>query len=277
MSRVLGVIPARLGSTRLPRKPLHSLAGAPLLAWVWHQVVNFPVFDRVVIATDADEIMELARRMGAAAVMTSPHHPSGTDRVFEACRGLGESFDVIVNVQGDEPLVDESHIAQAVSLVAEGWDVGTCATPIEHADEFHNPSVVKVVRSRKGGALYFSRAAIPHRRSDGPGGARSPAAVAPDRMERMVQALRHVGIYAYSRSALERWVALPPSPLEHIERLEQLRALEEGMRIGVAVVDAAAGGVDTPEDARRIENILIERGITAPSLVPSPTEQHGSA
>ena len=245
--RVLGVIPARLGSERLPRKPLHRLAGRPLIEWVWRRVAGFGVLDNVVIATDAQEVADVCSAMGANVVLTSGSHRSGTDRVAEvASREPYAGYDVIVNVQGDEPFLDEAHVSAAARLVLDGWEVGTIATPLLEPEAWRNPAVVKVVRRADGAALYFSRAPIPYRRDGEP--TSSDLASAPY--------LRHMGVYAYAPDALRRWVSLPESGLERIEKLEQLRALEAGIRIGVAMVDAAAPGVDTPEDAVRAETIL---------------------
>lgn len=239
---VLGVIPARLRSERLPRKPLHELAGRPLIEWVWRRVSGLGVLDAVVVATDAAEIADVCESFGADVVLTSAEHPSGTDRVAEVVRvPAWAGYDVIANVQGDEPFVREEHVSAAVEEIRRGWEVGTVATPVGSLEAWLDPSVVKVTRRSDGAALYFSRAPIPHRR-DAP----------PDADELSSDLyLRHIGVYAYQRQALLRWTALPEVPLERAERLEQLRPLSAGMGIGVAVVSAAEGGVDTPEDARR--------------------------
>lgn len=246
MSPVLGVIPARIGSSRLPRKPLQPLLGAPLVTWVWRRAQQMDFLDRVVVATDSQEVAEVCRDAGAGVLMTSPEHPSGSDRAWEAAQRISSAFDVVVNIQGDEPLVDPEVVRAAVSMVEGGFEVGTCATPIDSGEEFRNPAVVKVVRARDGSALYFSRAAIPFRRAD----------LAHTGYREEPRRLRHVGVYAYRRAALGRWVGFRPSTLEMEEGLEQLRALENGMRIGVAVVAEAAGGVDTPEDLARMERLL---------------------
>lgn len=245
----LAVIPARLGSTRLPRKPLHIIAGRPLVEWVWQRVRSLPLFDAVVIATDSEEIADHAMSIGAAVEMTSPHHPSGTDRVAEVARRIQyRDFPLIVNVQGDEPFIEERHLSDAVRLVRdEGWDVGTVASRIESREEWRSPSVVKVVRGQNGGALYFSRSPIPHVRGAEPGAGDFAKG----------EFLRHIGVYAYSANALQRWVELPESELERLERLEQLRPLAAGLRIGVAVAPAADGGIDTLEDAERAERRLL--------------------
>ena len=252
MSRVLGIIPARLLSTRLPNKPLYPLLGRPLIEWVWERVQSMSVLDEVVVATDAEEVAEVCRRIGAPVEMTSADHPSGTDRVAElARRAPYRDYPVIANIQGDEPLLQEQHLAAAIRLVQEdAWDVGTCATPIDHHESRKDPSVVKVARASSGRALYFSRARIPYQRDGTP---------TMDDLGRE-PFLRHIGIYAYARDALEQWVALQPTPLERIEKLEQLRPLEAGLRIGVALVGKADPGVDTPADAIRMEERLKELG-----------------
>ena len=245
---VLGVIPARLSSQRLPEKPLHSIAGRPLIEWVWRRVVGFHLFDAVVVATDSPRVAEAARAFGATVEMTRDDHPSGTDRVAEVARRAEYAgYGTIVNVQGDEPFVRRDHLQAAIALVRDGgWDAGTVATPIRTAEEWREPAVVKVVRADDGGALYFSRAPVPFARDAEPGPEDFAAGAY----------LRHVGVYSYRRDALLRWVALPEAALERIERLEQLRPLAGGIRIGVAVGAPAEGGVDTPADAERAERIL---------------------
>ncbi len=258
-TRVLGVIPARLGSTRLPRKPLHPVAGRPLIEWVWRRAVASGVFDEIAIATDSSDVTAAAKEFGAAAVLTRAGHPSGTDRVAEVARRPEyRGYEVIVNVQGDEPFVRRDHLEAAAALVAGGgWDVGTVAAPIQSAGEWREPSVVKVVRGDDGRALYFSRAPVPHPRDAEPDFASGAY-------------LRHVGVYAYTRDALLRWVALPEGALERIEKLEQLRALAAGLRVGVAVGEPAEGGVDTPADALRAERIILESQATI-ALERAPT------
>jgi len=210
--------------------------------------------DEAVVATDSEAVAEVCRAMGAPVELTSPDHPSGTDRVAEVARKERYAgFDVIANIQGDEPLLKEAHLAAAIDLVREGgWEIGTCATPLLSAEARKDPSVVKVVRAQSGRALYFSRAPIPYKRDDKPSQeelGREPF-------------LRHIGIYAYTPVALENWVALTPSPLEKLEMLEQLRPLGSGARIGVAVVGAADPGVDTPADAAKMEERLAELAST---------------
>ena len=241
---VLGVIPARLGSERLPRKPLQPIAGRPLIEWVWRRVRSFDAFESLVVATDSDEVVAACARFGGRAVLTRSDHESGTDRVAEVAeREEFSAFDVITNVQGDEPFVTRAQLDGAVGKVRDGWDVGTVAAPVGTLAAWRDPSVVKVVRNDEGGALYFSRAPIPHVR----GGEPAASELASDRY------LRHIGVYAYSRDALRRWVSLPTGGLERAERLEQLRPLAAGLSFGVAVVDGAEGGIDTADDVRWAE------------------------
>ncbi|MFN2565184.1 MAG: 3-deoxy-manno-octulosonate cytidylyltransferase [Gemmatimonadaceae bacterium] len=239
--RTLAVIPARLGATRLPRKPLRLLAGLPLVVRVWQRVQQLGVADRCVIATESEEVVRAAHRAGAEADLTDPQHPSGTDRVAEvAARREYRGYDAILNVQGDEPFVSEAALRGAADLVGSGeFELGTAATraPLEALGA---PHVVKVIATDDGRAMYFSRAPIPF--------LRDPA----ERPLLEGHVWQHVGVYAYTREALARWVALPPHPLEQIERLEQLRPLASGMAIGVAMIaETLRGGVDTEEDLAR--------------------------
>lgn len=247
-SRVLGIVPARLASTRLPNKPLLPLLGRPLIEWVWRRVKGMRVLDHAVVATDSEEVAEVCRSFGAPVEMTSTRHRSGTDRVAEvAQRPSFADFEVVANIQGDEPLLQEVHVEAAISLVRDDhWEIGTCATPLLDHDARGDPSAVKVIRAADGRALYFSRGPIPYQRDGKP----SLRALGREPF------LRHIGIYAYSRDALERWVAMAPTPLELLEDLEQLRPVEGGLRIGVAVVGAADHGVDTPADVVRMEDAL---------------------
>ena len=261
-NRVLGIVPARLASTRLPNKPLYPILGRPLIEWVWRRVTQLSALDHAVVATDSEQVADVCRALGAPVEMTASDHPSGTDRVAEvAAREEYRGYEVIANIQGDEPLLEERQLSAAIALVSEeGWEVGTCATPVLDDDARKDPSVVKVARAANGRALYFSRAQIPYKR-DG-----KPSA---EQLER-APFLRHVGIYAYTRGALAAWVALAPSPLEQLEKLEQLRPLEAGMRIGVAVVGTADAGVDTPADVARLEERLKELGHAHARTVRDP-------
>jgi 3-deoxy-manno-octulosonate cytidylyltransferase (CMP-KDO synthetase) len=235
------VIPARLGSSRLPRKPLLPIAGEPLVVRVLRRVAEQGLCDRVVVATDAEEIAAVVRRHGGEAVLTSPAHASGTERVAEVVmRKEFTSFDLILNVQGDEPLVAPEALAGAVDRVRAGNPIGTAAGRLDAALA-GDPSRVKVVLDTAGRALYFSRAPIPFDR-DGAGD---------------VVYRQHVGVYAYTRDALRAWVALPPVPEERWERLEQLRPLRHGIAIGVHVWEGSpAPGVDTPEDLAWTEAVV---------------------
>jgi len=230
---VLGVIPARLGSSRLPRKPLLPLAGEPLIVHVVRRVTEFDVCDRVVVATDSKDIAQVVERAGFEAVLTSPEHRSGTERVAEVVgRQDFSDFTFILNVQGDEPFVAAAAVRGAVACVERGEVLGTSAGSLDPALAA-DPNRVKVVVDAKGRAVYFSRAPIPFDR-DGTG---------------EVIYHQHVGVYAYTREALDVWVRLPPVPEETWERLEQLRPLLHGIPMGVTLFEGpAAPGIDTPAD-----------------------------
>ena len=238
--RILGVIPARLGSTRLPNKPLQLLAGEPLVTRVIQRVIEHQLVNQVVVATDSPMIAAVAERAGVEAVMTSPEHSTGTERVAEvARRNEFAGFDIIANVQGDEPFISREALAGAIARVRQGDDVGTAAAPLA-LSEAADPARVKVVTDLNGRALYFSRAVIPFRREEG------------DPSDGLYW--QHIGVYVYPRAVLERWVSLPPTVVEQVERLEQLRALQQGISFGVARLrEPALPGVDTPEDLQRAE------------------------
>ncbi|MDQ2669379.1 MAG: 3-deoxy-manno-octulosonate cytidylyltransferase [Gemmatimonadota bacterium] len=236
--RVLGVVPARLGSTRLPNKPLQLLAGEPLVARVIQRVASFGAVDQLVVATDSPAVAEVAEAAGVRGVLTSADHTTGTERVAEVA-GLSEfaGYDLIANVQGDEPFLPAGALAAAIGHVRAGVDIGTAAVPLAPQDAA-DPARVKVVVDACDRALYFSRATIPFRRAD---------AAVPDYWQ-------HLGVYVYTRAALARWVAAPPAPAEQAEMLEQLRALHYGLSIGVArLAESALPGIDTPDDLRRAE------------------------
>ncbi len=236
------VLPARWGSTRFPGKPLAVVAGRPLLEWVWRRAVRIPGARGVHVATDDARIAEAARAFGADVVMTRADHATGTERVGEAARRVARDVDVVVNLQGDEPVFDPALVVALVERLGTdpGSDVATAAHAIEDPETFTREHVVKVVCDAAGHALYFSRAPIP-------AGAWSAA---------RGTALRHVGIYAFRREALERFCSLAPTPLERAERLEQLRALESGMRIAVEITSRPTVGVDVPDDVKTVERLL---------------------
>ncbi len=239
--KTLAVIPARLGATRLPRKPLRLIAGVPLIVRVMERVYALRVADSVVVATDSDEIADRVVQAGGTAVITSTEHPSGTDRVAEVARMAAyRDVDAILNVQGDEPFVSGAAVRGALARVTrDGFPLGTAAI-IDSPDALRHPDVVKVVAADDGAAMYFSRAPIPYLRD---------ATSGDEEIRRDALVWRHVGVYAYTPDALARWVALPPHPLEQIERLEQLRPLAAGIRLGVALVkDVVRGGIDTEAD-----------------------------
>jgi 3-deoxy-manno-octulosonate cytidylyltransferase (CMP-KDO synthetase) len=238
--RVLGVIPARLGSTRLPNKPLQMLAGEPLITRVIQRVQEHGLADELVVATDSPMVAQVVERSGVRVVLTDHNHLTGTDRVAEvAAKPEFAGFEVVVNVQGDEPFLARDALAGSLEQVAQGADIGTAAAPLDPGLA-GDPSRVKVVTDATGRALYFSRAVIPHRR-DGSDPGSEPY-------------WQHLGIYAYSRDALLRWPRLEPSPAELAERLEQLRALHHGLSIGVTrLTEPVEPGVDTLDDLRRAE------------------------
>jgi 3-deoxy-manno-octulosonate cytidylyltransferase (CMP-KDO synthetase) len=244
MPDVLILIPARMASTRLPGKPLADIAGEPMIAHVWRRAMESKV-GRVWVATDSAAIVEAVEKSGGQAVMTRSDHVSGTDRIHEALEKLdpGRRIDIIVNMQGDLPTLDPTNLAAAVALLEDrAVDIGTLTAGIAKPEERDDPNVVKVVGTPVGPArlraLYFTRATAPA--GEGP-------------------LYHHIGLYAFRRAALERFVALPPSTLEKREKLEQLRALEAGMRIDVAIVRTVPLGVDTPSDLERARAVLTSR------------------
>jgi 3-deoxy-manno-octulosonate cytidylyltransferase (CMP-KDO synthetase) len=238
--KTLAVIPARLASTRLPRKMLREIAGRPLIGWVYEAVRASPLLDDVIVATDSQEILQVCRRHGWKAQMTSASHRSGTERVHEIANSMAaDAYDVHINVQGDEPLTRAEHIAALLEVMKDSSvQVGTLKTPCAPAD-VDNPNAVKLVTDLNGRALYFSRATIPYNRDGG-----SP------------RYFKHLGLYAYRKPALDRFVSLPESGLERSERLEQLRFLENGIAIYVGETPHDTVGVDTEEDLERVEKIL---------------------
>jgi 3-deoxy-manno-octulosonate cytidylyltransferase (CMP-KDO synthetase) len=245
------VIPARYASTRLPGKPLAEIAGRPMVQHV-HERVAASGASEVIVATDDARVAEACARFGAEVQMTSTSHASGTDRLAEVAARRGWSAsDVVVNVQGDEPLLPPSLVRQVAALLNAdpGADLATLCTPIGSLEEFLDPAVVKVVRRADARALYFSRAPIPWHRDDASGGLSTQA--------NFSGAWRHLGLYAYRVAALQRLAGAPPAPLEQAEKLEQLRALHLGMAISVGeALERPGPGVDTSEDLARVRRML---------------------
>ncbi|MDE1935792.1 3-deoxy-manno-octulosonate cytidylyltransferase [Bradyrhizobium sp.] len=242
--RVLVLIPARMAATRLPGKPLLELAGLPMIVHVLRRAEASGI-GRVAVATDTAEIAAVVMAHGGEAVMTRSDHPSGSDRIFEAASRLDPDCEaeIVVNLQGDFPTITPGNIRDVLAPLADaGVDIATLAAEIHTEEEATNPNVVKAVGSmvspRRLRALYFTRATAPH--GEGP-------------------RYHHIGLYAYRRKALERFVGLPPSPLERQEKLEQLRALEAGMRIDIGIVDSVPRGVDTAADLEATRRILTSR------------------
>jgi 3-deoxy-manno-octulosonate cytidylyltransferase (CMP-KDO synthetase) len=246
MPFVVGVIPARYGSSRLPGKALVDLQGKPLLYHVYQRSSRAKTLNRLLIATDDERIQSAAVAFGAEVVMTGKHHQSGTDRIFEAIQNV--TADIVVNIQGDEALIDSRAIDQTVDLLLSDplADMATLKTPIRLMEDLLNPNVVKVVTDEQGYALYFSRAPIPYK-------ATHEDSAGSDRVE---NAYCHVGLYAYRCDFLRRFVAWPRSTLERMESLEQLRALEHGAKIKVGLTDNHVFGIDTPEDLERIRKMV---------------------
>ncbi|HSI12137.1 MAG TPA: 3-deoxy-manno-octulosonate cytidylyltransferase [Chthoniobacter sp.] len=244
MPKVAVVIPSRYASTRLPAKPLHPIAGKPLVQHVWERCARAKGIDKVIVATDDMRIAEAAFSFGAEVAMTSDKHRSGTDRVAEVAKRL-KGFTHIINVQGDEPLVDPKVVSKLAASMAKDRKIEmiTSASIFTPEDDLTNPNMVKVVLDRESNGLYFSRSLIPYVRNDG---------VRP-------QFYRHQGIYGYTTKFLLQFVKWKPGILEQAESLEQLRALENGAKIRVVLAKDAAVSVDTPEDVTAVERILASR------------------
>ena len=244
VKHILGIIPARYASSRFPGKPLALIAGQPLIQRVVRRCQQAKALAEVIVATDDERIAEVARRF-CRVEMTAPAHPSGSDRIAEVAARC--ACDAVVNIQGDEPLIDPA-VIDAVAGALERAEMSTAATPIRSAEEYESPNVVKVVVNAAGLALYFSRRTIPYLREAAGGSVSEQLAAFPF--------LKHLGIYGYGREVLLRLVRFPVSSLEAAEKLEQLRALENG--IGIAVVEVAydSVGVDVPGDVLRVEQLL---------------------
>ncbi len=233
------VIPARMASTRLPNKPLADIHGRPMIAWMV-DIARAANAGPVLVAAAEEEVAEAALKAGANVTLTDPDLPSGSDRVYAALQAFDPEgrFDVAVNLQGDMPTMRAADVARAVAALRDGADIATLVSPSTDEEERNNPNLVKAIRAADGRCLYFTRAPAPH--GDGP-------------IE------RHVGIYAYTRNALARFIAAPPSPLELREKLEQLRALEMGMVIRADAIEDFPKGVDSPPDLEAARKVLSAR------------------
>jgi 3-deoxy-manno-octulosonate cytidylyltransferase (CMP-KDO synthetase) len=244
MTHVVGIIPARYGSTRFPGKPLADLLGKPVVQHVYERAREAQTLERLVVATDDDRIFQAVTGFGGEAVMTRSDHPNGTDRLAEAAADM--EAEIVVNIQGDEPLIEGAVIDAAVQplLADASIPMGTLVARITHPADLHNPNVVKVVMDRQGFALYFSRSLIPYAR--GGNGAQTVY-------------YYHPGLYVYRKEFLLTYASLPPTPLEQVEKLEQLRALEHGYRIKVVETQHNCVGVDTPADLEHVKRLL-QRG-----------------
>ena len=238
--KIVGIIPARLQSSRLPRKLLLNVTGKPLIQYVWETACHCPELHDVVVATDSEEIADVVASFGGRAEMTGEHN-SGTDRIAEVTRRCFSHVDAVVNLQGDEPELDPKVVASLVrELKTSNSQMATVAAPMSSSEMVRDPSCVKVVTDVNGRAMYFSRSPIPFPREQPIESWFQDDEPAPW--------LLHVGLYAYRRDFLLKLTAMPPSPLEQMEKLEQLRALQSGASIAVAVINQAAAGIDTPED-----------------------------
>jgi len=249
---VVIIIPARYASTRFPGKPLVDIGGKSMIQRVWEQARKATLAERVIVATDDDRIANAVRAFGGEVCMTGSEHPSGTDRLAEVARSLPD-IKIIVNVQGDEPLISPDLIDAAIKplLDDEKVEMSTVAYPVADNEKWQSPNQVKVVLDRQGFALYFSRYPIPFEREPG---------------EQPAKRLGHAGLYVFKTETLQRIAALEPTPLEMTEKLEQLRALENGIRIKVVVHTHTSPGVDVPEDIAKVEALL-----AAPHVVPVVT------
>ena len=245
MSKIAGVIPSRWGSTRFPGKSLALISGKPMIQWVVERVKLAQMLDTVIVATDDQRIADCVQALDIPDVvvaMTRADHPTGTDRIAEAVQSL--EIDAVINVQGDEPLIDPELIDELAGVIASNdWDMATAATPITDETQINDPSVVKALFNRHGQALYFSRSTIPHIRE-------------PEGISTSGIYWRHIGIYAYRREYLLKLVAEPPCTLENLEKLEQLRALDMGCRMKVIQTEDFGIGVDTPADVAKAESLL---------------------
>ena len=264
--KTYGIIPSRFGSSRFPGKPLAMLAGKPLVAWVVEAVKKAKGLDEVLVATDDERIVRAVEQYGGKAVMTPSELPSGTDRIACAARNfLGTDFaddDILVNIQGDEPLIEPKLIEELAAKLKNDlkWQMATAVTPIRNEKDFAAKTVVKVVLDRDDGALYFSRAPIPCDRDNPPQPSTFNPQPSTSNLQPSTLYVRHLGIYAYRGEFLKRYIQEPPCALERTEKLEQLRALWMGAKIAVVRTEDEGVGVDTPEDAARVEKLLKVKG-----------------
>ena len=248
----LGIIPARYASTRFPGKPLADLMGKPMIRWVYERVAD--LLDRVVVATDDERILETVKGWGGEALLTSPGHPSGTDRCLEAYLKLKEKYDVIINIQGDEPFIRPSQIELLkMAFSNPSTQIATLVKPFSSDDDFENlfnPNTPKVVLNSEGQAIYFSRSVVPYIRNK-------------HHSEWLKSHVfyKHIGIYAYKSQVLEEITSLPPSTLEKAESLEQLRWIEYGYAIRAMITNEETIGIDTPEDLERAANLIRSGGL----------------
>lgn len=254
--KTLGVIPARYSSTRFPGKPLAQIMGKPMLQYVYEAVSRSELVDEVVVATDDSRIVDAVAKFAGKAVLTSPDHATGTDRLTEVVFSIGEQFDTVINVQGDEPLIEEKVIDQCLEPFAqspEAQDIVTVVHPIDDPEDLRNPNVVKVVTDNDGYAIYFSRSMIPF-----------PFQFYKEEKDfsealKFTVFYRHIGLYAYRKDFLMEFAEWKPTPLEMIESLEQLRILEHRRRVRVVESEYRSIGVDVPEDIEIVEEVLRKR------------------
>ena len=260
VNRTVAIVPARLASTRLPGKALIDIAGKPMVCWVAERARLARNVDRVIVATDSQQIVDAVEPRGFEAVLTSAHHTSGTDRVAEVAAQISDA-EIIVNVQGDEPLISPETIERAVDVMAaeiskqDGAGIVTTWEPIDSLDDLLNPDLVKVVLDENKNAIYFSRSPMPYPR-DAAKRHGSPEAALMNEPELFKLFRKHTGLYVYRRDVLLEFTKWPPSHLEQIEALEQLRALEHGVRIKVVEACATSTGVDTMEDLERVRELV---------------------
>ncbi len=236
--KTAAIIPARFASTRFPGKPLAELLGKPMIQWVYEACTSSNLFDYTIVATDSPEIMQAVTAFGGDCRMTSSKHQSGTDRIAEVAQSL--DAEILVNVQGDEPLIEKACLAELLSAFTDP-EVGVASlkTVITETEDLQNPNVVKVVTDYRGDALYFSRSAIPFNRDNS-----------------SCQYYRHIGVYAYRKASLMKFISLPPSRLEQVEKLEQLRLLENGIKLRMITTDYQGIGIDSPQDLQIVTAIL---------------------